>query len=372
MERSGLAAGAAITTLALSVGAIVLAWREIDRLRGALMDLTKELESERLKRQSERTGRINLQQNGRRQMQQRQQEEGFTLLQIGKVESPFHDRRGTPRQPSLVPAARARIRFDKRMIQFDHFAELREFSHIWVLFIFHENTNLGQVHHPPAKIRPPRLHGKRVGTLSTRSPHRPNPIGLSWCEIESVGPDYIEVRGIDLCDGTPVLDIKPYIPYDVVPCSIALPMAVDASGNPLQSNLRQLFVPAWIYEADITMRDVRFTPFAEKSLNSLFLDRRTGAFAHSGSAEKARELVEQVLRQDVRGIHQGRGAGYDAGAGDGYGDGDTSGKTSTSYMCRLDGLEISFTTTEKTIEVCSITAFTAFGTTTSPEVSNKT
>ena len=352
MERSGLTAGAAITTLAL--GAIVLAWREIDRLRGVLMDLTKELEFERAKRQSERTGRINLQQNGRRQLQQRQEEEGFTLLRIGKVESPFHDRRGTPRQPSLVPAARARIRFDKRMIQSDHFAELREFSHIWVIFVFHENTNLGQVHHPPAKIRPPRLHGKRVGTLSTRSPHRPNPIGLSWCEIESVGPDYIEVRGIDLCDGTPVLDIKPYIPYDVVPCSIALPMAVDASGNPLQSNLRQLSVPAWIYEADVTMRDVRFSPLAERSLISLAQDPRTGALAHSGSAEKARELVEQVLRQDVRGTHQGRGAGDDDGAGTGDG-----GKTSTSYMCRLDGLEISFTTTVKTIEVCSITAFGA-------------
>ncbi len=123
---------------------------------------------------------------------------------IGIVESPFPDRRGTPRQPQLVPAAYAFIRFAKH-IQHAHYAELAQFSHIWILFHFHENTSVENV---KAKIRPPRLHGQTVGCLSTRSPHRPNAIGLSVCEVVKLEQNGIRVKCVDMVDGTPVLDGK--------------------------------------------------------------------------------------------------------------------------------------------------------------------
>src|SRR5262249_50831961 len=92
---------------------------------------------------------------------------------------------------------------------------LDQFSHLWIIFVFHEH---GSKNWKPS-IRPPRLGGaKKVGVLASRSPHRPNPIGLSVVEIASLdadaegGPE-IHVRGVDLLDGTPVLDIKPYVPY---------------------------------------------------------------------------------------------------------------------------------------------------------------
>ena len=94
------------------------------------------------------------------------------------------------------------------------------------MFIFHENTNLtsGKVMEKgqtfPAKVRPPQLLGQRVGLFSTRTPHRPNPIGLSVVKIDSVDPiaRIVYISGHDLVNGTPVLDIKPYIPeYDSLP-----------------------------------------------------------------------------------------------------------------------------------------------------------
>lgn len=300
--------------------------------------LQEEVEEERRKRQVERTGRIRVQQEQRVAQQQKSGEEGFRLKAIGRIESPFPDRRGTPRQPSLVPAAKGRIRFDKQRIQHEHFSELAEFSHVWVLFIFHENTNTDTINAspPPAKIKPPRLHGKKVGTLSTRSPHRPNPIGLSWCEIVSVGPDWIEVRGLDLVHGTPVLDVKPYIPYDLVPSNIALPMATDASGAPLLRGARELSVPSWIYESDILLRDVLFSPEAEAQLS----DVAEESCVFCDSAAQAKELVEQVLRQDVRGVHQGRGN-----------DGES---WPQEFNLRLDGMQIRFVTTKSAITVTSV------------------
>lgn len=301
--------------------------------------LAAELNEERRLRQVERSGRIKLQQETRQKLNKESSAQGFQFKSIGKVESPFPDRRGTPRQPLLVPAASARIRFDKKLIQFEHFAELSEFSHVWVIFVFHENTNVGSDGQPPAKIRPPRLHGKKVGTLSTRSPHRPNPIGLSWCEIESVGSDYIQVRGVDLLHGTPVLDVKPYIPYDIVPSSLPLPMATDASGAPLQLGLKTLQVPAWIHETDVALRPVRFSLLSEQALSELSRYGNGAVCAFSGSAERARELIEQVLRQDVRGVHQGRGGAE---------------PDSEIFMCRLDGLRVSFVTDTMGIEVVNI------------------
>ena len=100
--------------------------------------------------------------------------------------------------------------------------------------MLHSNTNSdNHSNNQAAKIKPPRLHGQRVGCLSTRSPHRPNNIGLSVCEVAEVGANYIDVLGCDMMHGTPVLDVKPYIPYDVVPSDCELAMARAADGSPL-------------------------------------------------------------------------------------------------------------------------------------------
>lgn len=165
-------------------------------------------EIDRLKRQrnEERSGRILAQQKLRELRNKESNSKGFVLEPIAYLESPFLERRGTPRQPMLVPAAKARIRFVKQRIQHEHFAELKEFSHLWVVFMFHENTNVGTT--IAARIKPPRLYGKRVGCLSSRSPHRPNPIGLSVCEILEVGADYIDIGCVDMMHGTPILDGK--------------------------------------------------------------------------------------------------------------------------------------------------------------------
>jgi len=164
-----------------------------------------ELEKQVKLRANERIGRISAQQANRDEKNKQLEVSGYHYHPIGHIESPFPDRRGTPRQPVLVPAARGKIRFDKKIIQNEHFKELSQFSHVWVVFVFHNNTNT-EKQNQIAKIKPPRLHGAKVGCLSTRSPHRPNNIGLSVCEVVGTGSDYIELRCVDMVDGTPVLD----------------------------------------------------------------------------------------------------------------------------------------------------------------------
>lgn len=170
-------------------------------------NLREELVKWKELRTVERKGRISAQQKAREIHSQDSEDNGYRYKSIGVVESPFPDRRGTPRQPQLVTAGRGKIRFNKKAVQLDFFKELEQFSHIWVIFVFHVNTNVGSGK-VLAKIKPPRLNGQKVGCLSTRSPHRPNNIGLSVCQVGAIGKDYIEVIGIDMVNGTPVLDSK--------------------------------------------------------------------------------------------------------------------------------------------------------------------
>ena len=94
---------------------------------------------------------------------------------------------------------------------------LEGFSHVWLLWVFHADSGVAI----KAKVAPPRLGGTRVGVFSTRSPHRPANIGLTLAKVEEVKGDTVTLSGIDLIDGTPVLDIKPYIPaYDTVDRSL--------------------------------------------------------------------------------------------------------------------------------------------------------
>ena len=143
---------------------------------------------------------------------------------IARAQSCFSRRAGTPRQGgSLVASARCRLHFDVEFVPKRSLEGLEEYSHAWVIYVFHANTNAcgtkngGAV---KALVSVPRLNGEKRGCLSTRTPHRPRPVGLSLGRIISVDLERGEVTlgGIDLVDGTPVLDIKPYVPWcDSVP-----------------------------------------------------------------------------------------------------------------------------------------------------------
>lgn len=131
---------------------------------------------------------------------------------IGVVISPFKEKFGTPRQPGLAATTEGRIRL-RPDLNPDAFDGLEGYSHVWVLFHFHSNSANGEKPKVKTKVHPPRLGGKAVGVFASRSPHRPNPIGLSLLELVRVDGREIVVRGLDMIDGTPVLDIKPYLPH---------------------------------------------------------------------------------------------------------------------------------------------------------------
>lgn len=133
---------------------------------------------------------------------------------IGTIHSCYTEKFGIPRQPGLSEAAEATLELLYPFNRPEAVKGMEAFSHIWIAFVFHGVTR--QEWKPT--VRPPRLGGnQRLGVFATRSTHRPNPLGLSVVEllaIENVdGKVVLHLRGADLLDGTPVLDIKPYIPY---------------------------------------------------------------------------------------------------------------------------------------------------------------
>ena len=132
----------------------------------------------------------------------------LNLTPIGYIETCFKERFGTPRQPSLVPSSWGRLRLRPELNLNDAFEGLEGFSHVWLIFLFHENKNKGV----NAKIHPPRMGGEKIGLFATRTPHRPNPIGLSAVKLERIEDGTLYLSGVDLLDGTPILDIKPYLP----------------------------------------------------------------------------------------------------------------------------------------------------------------
>ncbi len=135
---------------------------------------------------------------------------GYTFRPIGVVRSPFTERAEAPRQPSVARGVEGRIELEPGRGFEDALAGLEAWDHAWVLFVFHQNVEQGRGWKP--KVQPPRADAK-VGVFATRSPHRPNPIGLSAVKIVGVEGLVVQVRELDLLDGTPVLDLKPYVPY---------------------------------------------------------------------------------------------------------------------------------------------------------------
>ena len=136
------------------------------------------------------------------------------ITPIATIESPYKEKFAVPRQPRLVPSARARIKLLGELNCLEAVREIEQFSHLWLLFLFDQNLEAGW----KPTVRPPRLGGnERVGVLASRSTFRPNGIGMSAVEFRGINKEgeqiYIEVGSVDLVDGTPIIDIKPYIPY---------------------------------------------------------------------------------------------------------------------------------------------------------------
>lgn len=188
------------------------------------------------------------------------------LRVIGHLRSCFREKFGTPRQPHLVPGATASLTVAKEFIPQHSLSGLDRFSHVWLLSYFHLNTN--KTIRP--KIHPPRLQGESVGLFASRSPHRPSPIGLSLARLVKVDGATIHLAGIDLVDGTPILDVKPYLPeWDSAP---------HAS-------------PGWTKDAPFPTLKVRFEAAA---LNDI--KKAEGRLGIDG----LKDLLNDILSQDVR------------------------------------------------------------------------
>ncbi len=135
---------------------------------------------------------------------------------IGVIHTCFKEKFGIPRQSNLVDKAPGMLEFFPEFARPDAVRGLEQFSHIWLVFVFHKAVKKDGTW--PVMVRPPRLGGnKKVGVFASRSPFRPNPIGMSCVRLEHIeymskGP-VLHLTGVDILDQTPVLDIKPYLPY---------------------------------------------------------------------------------------------------------------------------------------------------------------
>ena len=134
---------------------------------------------------------------------------------VARIRSEFSTKFGVPRQAGLVESLRAAVVFEPPYRVAEALRGIEGFSHLWLIWEFSENKKTGW----SPTVRPPRLGGnQRLGVFATRSPFRPNPLGLSCVKLEKAelltldGP-VLWVSGADLVDGTPILDIKPYLPY---------------------------------------------------------------------------------------------------------------------------------------------------------------
>ncbi|XP_077574191.1 tRNA (adenine(37)-N6)-methyltransferase isoform X2 [Stigmatopora nigra] len=275
-------------------------------------------------------------------------------LPIGHIRSCFSEKNGTPRQPTVCGPSRAELQLELSVFNNPEHAliGLEQFSHIWVIFLFHKNGHLSH----KAKVKPPRLNGERVGLYSTRSPHRPNALGLTLAKLDKIVGDTLHLSNIDMIAGTPVLDIKPYISDYDTPCSRKtsdldtchsttdpaplLPSApinthlkeqehhFEANPNPLQcvqsheserdigpSKESDSTIASWIREAPVANLEVRFTPHAREELARFIPRSQSGPsddddddgvprFRFLRSFDEAVTAIRGVLSADPRSVYR--------------------------------------------------------------------
>ena len=239
-------------------------------------------------------------------------ERNLTVRPIGVLRSCFPEKFGIPRQPGLVGRAEGIIRLHAPYDREEAFRGLEHYSHLWLTFVFHQSPETGW----SPTIRPPRLGGnERLGVFASRSPFRPNRLGLSAVRHQGLVRDeqglYLKVRGIDLVEGTPILDIKPYLPY-----ADALPEAVSTLAEPPSALL-----------------EVRFSAAAQATIDRL----------PPADGRHLEQLIVEVLSQDPR-------PAYRRGKADRH-----------NYGFRLHDLNIRFSVREPVLTVSEIVKFCPAG-----------
>eukprot|EP01132_Coremiostelium_polycephalum_P009056 gene9056-11094_t len=211
-------------------------------------------------------------------------------------------------QGRLTPTSQGRIKIDQIENSFHSLSGLNEFSHVWLLFWFHSNyknsnntetetiennnSNDNNKSNKTVKVRPPKLNGKRIGVFATRTPHRPVPIGMTLCKLERVdtSTSTVYLSGIDIIDGTPILDIKPYIPmYD---------------------SIQDSMVPDWVNDVG-NSSEIKQVEFTEESisgiyhcLNTVGLNVLKSKSTIEEDVEKIKNLITEVLLNEPRSIYR--------------------------------------------------------------------
>eukprot|EP00553_Chaetoceros_curvisetus_P014940 CAMPEP_0204646664 /NCGR_PEP_ID=MMETSP0718-20130828/4854_1 /ASSEMBLY_ACC=CAM_ASM_000674 /TAXON_ID=230516 /ORGANISM="Chaetoceros curvisetus" /LENGTH=362 /DNA_ID=CAMNT_0051668967 /DNA_START=45 /DNA_END=1133 /DNA_ORIENTATION=+ len=203
---------------------------------------------------------------------------------VGTVVSPFTKRMGTPRQGALAPHARGYIQLNTSVAPMETLSGIDLYSHAWIIFCFHANTDC-QSTSMKTKVRPPRAGGLKVGSMATRSPHRPNNIGLSLVQITGVDAKKkrLYIAALDLVNGTPVYDIKPVVPWDI----------------PGHFDGEKLEVPSWVSQDD-ALSMVNFAKEAESNLETLIKYKKLAPLYSPNDFDDAKEAIKEILAQDPR------------------------------------------------------------------------
>ena len=218
---------------------------------------------------------------------------------IGFIESPFDTKNGTPRQPQLVSSATCRLKFSHaRLPHPEHALEgLDAYSHVWILFYFHQDASVERVSEPvKSKVAPPKLGGQKHGLFATRTPQRPNAIGLSLVEVERVEHDVLHLRGADLIDGTPVLDVKPFLPH------IDKPRSVNGE---FEASEVEALMPDWLASTVDTAEPlhVAYTGRAQRMLTDIFQCGRPPE-SHYHTQGTFQAFLGEILAGDPRSIYR--------------------------------------------------------------------
>lgn len=230
---------------------------------------------------------------------------------VGYIKTIFNEKRSIPRQPGLSESIISRVELCKDAFTSNpemSLMNLNEFSHIWIFYYFHKNDP-NKSYKP--KVYPPRLDGKSCGVFATRSPHRPNLLGMSLVKLERVEGTTIYFHGCDMINMTPVIDIKPYIPdYDYprklldISSSPSTPIKIsreepegeeeqiDDSTITVQNmslideNLAEVKVPKWI--SDPKIFKVIFSENSLQQMNEVNINQKS---------------IEEILEHDPRSVY---------------------------------------------------------------------
>lgn len=251
---------------------------------------------------------------------QNNKDENMMILRtIGSIVSPYTKRMGTPRQPQLVPSSRGFVQLHKQQVSGASMMGIDQYSHIWIIFGFHANTNAGPMTTTTlseaiakprpmtmrAKVRPPRGGGVKVGQLATRSPHRPNPLGLSLVKMDRWDESTLRlyISGLDLVHGTPVYDIKPCVPWDIPGHGPGMIYSSQQSQEVIEQVLR---VPSWVTQED-SLSNVSFTTEAEDQLANFIHEGRLAPLytIDNDGFTGAVQSLKELLACDPRSSHKG-------------------------------------------------------------------